>query len=448
VRHFDLVIVGTGVAGRTAAEEAARAGLSTAVVDCRPFGGTCALRGCEPKKILAAAAEVPLRVRGQRGHGVIGDARLDWPELVAFKHRYTDGLSEAFEAGMREAGQTPLHGVARFSAAGTLEIGGVTYSADAILLGTGAKPTPLAMPGEELLVDAEAFMELAELPERIAFVGGGFISFEFAGIAAAAGRRPVVLHRSQHPLKGFDPDLVDVLIKQYAEWGVDVRVNTPVAGVRRGGDAHDAPFVVDLAEGSFVPADLVVHGAGRVPDLGALDLAAGGVEFGPHGVAVDGGMRSVSNERVWAAGDAAAIGRPLTPVAIAQARVAVANIVSPHSAVWDPAVVPSAVFSQPPLCAVGLSESDARSRGLDVDVKLTDTSDWLSSQRVGLAHTAAKTIVARSTGRLLGAHVLGHNAEEVANLFALAIAAEQTVADLKRTLWTYPTASSEIVYLL
>ena len=449
--HFDLIIVGTGVAGRTAAEEAARAGLATAVVDCRAFGGTCALRGCEPKKILAAAAEAVLRARGQRGHGVVGDARIDWPELIAFKRRFTDGLSQSFEAGMREAGQTPLHGIARFVSADTLEVDGESYSADAILLGTGARPMPLGIPGEELLIDSEAFMELAELPERVVFVGGGFISFEFAGIAAAAGARPVILHRSEQALKGFDPDLVAVLIEQYAEWGIDVRLNTPVAGVRRGdGRAADecASFAIELPDGSSVPADLVVHGAGRMPDLDALDLAAGGVEFSRHGVTVDAQMRSTSNPRVWAAGDAAASGPPLTPVGVWQARVALANIVAPGSATWEPAVIPSAVFSQPPLCSVGLSERDARERGINIDVKLSDTSGWLSSQRVGLKHAAAKTIVESSTGRILGAHVLGHGAEETANLFALAIATRQTADDLKRVLWAYPTASSEVVYWL
>jgi glutathione reductase (NADPH) len=446
--HFDLIIVGTGVSGRTAAEEAARAGLRTAVVDCRPFGGTCALRGCEPKKILVAAAEVPLRARGQCGHGVAGDTRLDWSQLHAFKRRFTDDLPAEFEAGMLEAGQTPLHGVARFTSPNALEIGGEAYTADAFFLGTGAKPRPLGIPGAELLVDSEEFMDLPDVPRRVLFVGGGLISFEFAGVAAAAGAQPIILHRSEHPLKGFDPDLVDVLVAQYAEWGIDVRVNAPVASVRRGRFGEDAAFVVELADGSSLAADLVVHGAGRVPDLDALDLAAGGIAATPRGITVDPRMRSATNERVWAAGDSADSGPALTPVGVSQGRVAMANIVSPGSATWNPVTVPSAVFSQPVLAKVGLAELEATARGQQVDVKLTDTSEWLSSQRVGLKHTAAKTIVECGTGRILGAHIVGHNAEETINLFALAIAAEQTVADLKRILWAYPTAASEIVYLV
>jgi glutathione reductase (NADPH) len=442
--HFELIIVGTGVAGRTAAEEAAAAGLRTAVIDCRPFGGTCALRGCEPKKVLAAAAEVPLRLRGQRGRGVVGEAKLNWGELIAFKRRFTDDLPPHFEASMREAEQTVVHGVARFTSPDTLDVDGIEYTADAFLLATGAKPMPLGVPGAELLIDSEQFMELAELPERVAFIGGGFISFEFAGIAAAAGAKPVIVHRSAHALKGFDPDLVDVLVEQYAEWGIEVRLNAPVAAVRRVGDG----LAIELADGTSLACDLAVHGAGRIPDLDNLNLSAGGVAFGSHGIEVDAGMHSPTNPRVWAAGDAAAFGPPLSPVGVKQARIALRNIVTPGSATWSPVVVPSCVFSQPPLAAVGLSESAAAEQGLDVVVKLTDTSGWLSSQRVGLAHTAAKTIVERESGRILGAHVLGHGAEDVANVFALAIAQRLSADDLKALLWAYPTPSSEIVYLV
>jgi glutathione reductase (NADPH) len=442
--HFDLVIVGTGVAGRTAAEEAAKTGLRTAIVDCRPFGGTCALRGCEPKKILAAAAEVPLRVRGQHEHGVVGKARLDWAKLIAFKRRFTDGLPETLEHDMRAAGQTTVHGTARFTSPSSLDVDGTEYTADAFLLATGSKPLPLAIPGEELLVDSERFMELAELPERIIFVGGGFISFEFAGIAAAAGVRPVILHRSANPLKEFDPDLVGVLVQQYAEWGIEVALNTPVAGVRTESDG----FAIDLPDGASLRCDLAVHGAGRVPDLDGLHLDAAGVAHEPHGIVVDEHMRSTTNNRVWAAGDAAALGPPLSPVGIRQARIALSNIVHPDSAVWNPVAIPSSVFSQPPLARVGLHQHEAEAAGIDVEVKLTDTSDWLSSQRVGLKHTAAKTIIERATGRILGAHILGHGAEETINVFALAIAQGMTAEQLKAIPWAYPTASSEIVYLV
>jgi len=453
--HFDLIIVGTGVAGRTAAELSAAAGLSTALVDCREFGGTCALRGCEPKKVLASAAELPLRVAAQAGHGLAGGARLDWRELIAFKRTFTDSLPGAFEAEFARLGVTALHGVAQFTSTSAIEVAGERHTAEAFLLATGALPVTLGIDGEELLIDSERFMERGRLPKRVVFIGGGFISFELSGIAAAAGAKATIVHRSATPLKEFDPDLVALLVAQYAEQGIDVRLNSSAVCLRRS-ESTDAPaagnaraaYVVELRDGRSIEADLVVHGAGRVPDLAALKLAGAGVAFGPHGVEVDSGMRSVSNPRVWAAGDAAALGPPLTPVGIAQARVAVRNIVASGSATFEPSVIPSAAFSQPPIASVGLSERQATVRGLDVAVKLTDTSGWVSSQRVGLKHAGAKTIVDRRTGRVLGAHIVGHNAEEVINIFALAIAQRATAEELKSLLWAYPTSSSEIVYLL
>jgi len=446
-----MIVIGTGVAGRTAAEEGVAAGLSVALADCRPFGGTCALRGCEPKKVLFAAAETVRRAQGQAGHGVAGDTRLDWAELVAFKRRFTVPLPEDFEREFAELGVVKLHGVARFVGPDAIEVDGETHRADAFLVAPGAHPAPLGIRGEQFVVDSERLMDLEELPRRIVFAGGGFISFELAGIVAAAGSHCTILHRSALPLREFDHDLVGLLIAQYATEGIEVRTNAPVSGVEReevAPGSGDAAFTVTLADGSRVPADLVVHGAGRVPDLDALELAAADVEFGPHGIAVDDGLRSTTNARVWAAGDGAALGPALTPVGVAQARVAVRNISGRGPATFDPRVIPTALFSQPPLAKVGLSEQAARDAGHDVEVRLTDTSGWLSAQRVGLTHAGAKLLLDRATGRLLGAHVLGHNAEEFINLFALAISQGLTADDLKTVLWAYPTATSEVVYLL
>jgi glutathione reductase (NADPH) len=444
VSDFDLIIVGTGVAGRTAADEAVRAGLHTALVDRREFGGTCALRGCEPKKVLVAAAEVVGRVRGQADTGVAGKVVLDWPRLVEFKKSLIDPVPGSLEVYYAGEGVALLHGTATFVSASALEVDGRSYAADAVVVATGARPMPLGIPGEELVIDSERFMETEVLPERVAFIGGGYISFEFAAMAAAAGSRVTILHRGHAPLEQFDPELVAKLVAHYGEIGVDVRLDAPVRSVERAA----GELLVRFGDGSTHACDLVVHGAGRVPDLAGLDLESAGVAVGRHGIEVDAGMRSVTNPSVFAAGDAAASGLPLTPVGIAQARVAVRNIVSPGSAVFDPPATPSIVFSDPPLASVGLDERAAREQGLDVVVKTTDTSQWLSSKRVGLHHTGVKTLVDGATGRVVGAHILGHNADELVNVFALAIAHGATAEELKGVLWGYPTTTSEIAYML
>jgi glutathione reductase (NADPH) len=441
--EFDLIIIGTGVAGRSAVEDAARAGLRTAIVDRRDFGGTCALRGCEPKKVLFAGAEAVERAGDQARHGVGERLTLDWGALVAFKRTFVVGLPAAFEEQFADMGVTALHGTARFVSPDALDVDGTRHTFAHVLVATGARPAPLGFSGEELVIDSERFMETDALPERVTFVGGGYVSMEFAHMAAAAGSRVTVLHRGRRVLEPFEPELSEMLVRGYRTGGIDVRTDAPVAAVRRAAGALE----VVLADGTVVPTNLVVHGAGRLPDVEALDLVAGGVSVGRRGVEVDDHLRSVSNDRVYAAGDAAACSLPLSPVGIAQARVAVRNILEPGSASFDPLAVPSVVFSDPPLASVGPTEALARERGLDVDVRLTDTSAWVSTQRVGLTVSGAKTLVERGTGRIVAAHLLGHAADEAINVVAAAIAGGLTAADLKETLWAYPTAGSELVYL-
>lgn len=441
---FDVIVIGTGVAGQTAAEELAAAGKRVAVVERREVGGTCALRGCEPKKVLFTAAEVVERAAAQAGHGPSGTLRNDWRALMAFKRSFTDPASGNIEEAIRGSGAEILRGSAAFVNPETLSVGGTSYTAQAFVIATGSRPMPLGMAGEDLVSTSEDFLAAETLGDRIVFLGGGYISFELAHIAASAGAQVTILQRGPRVLAGFDPDLADLLARGYLEEGIDVRVDAPVGSVERDGDA----LAVVLGDGSRIPCDRVVHGAGRVPDLDDLNLDAGSVRHGRRGVEVDRRQRSVSNPRVWAAGDAADSGLPLTPVGIAQARVIVRNLTGDEGAVFDPKVTPSAVFSHPPLASVGLRLDEAREQGLDVKGELIDTSSWASSRRVGVRVSGARVVVENGTGRIVGAHLLGHHADEVINVFAAAMVGNLTARDLKSMLWAYPTSGSEIVYLV
>ena len=441
--RFDVIVVGTGVAGQTAVGELVAAGKRVAVVDKREFGGTCALRGCEPKKVLFAAAEAVERVNAQGGNGVAGEVAIDWPSLIAFKRTFTDAVPRETEEWLAAAGAVLLHGLAQFDSAETIRVGEALYAADHFVIAAGAVPRGLGIPGAELVVDSEGFMELETLPARVVFIGGGYISLEFAHVAAAAGARIVILHRGSRILEGFDPDLVDMLAGGYEDAGIEIRTGVSVTEVRRRGAVLE--LVCDT--GDVISCDLAVHGAGRVPDLEGLRLDVAGIAHGPRGIEVDGRMRSTTNPRVFAVGDVAASGIPLTPVGIAQAMIAAANILRPGTATFALEVTPSVVFSNPPLASVGLTESQARERGLDVEVKLSDTSGWASSRRVGQRVSGAKTIVERGTDRVVGAHVLGHGADEVINVFAAAMLGGLTATALRSGVWAYPTAGSDIAYL-
>lgn len=442
--RFDVIVIGTGVAGQTVAEALATAGRTVAIVDRREYGGTCALRGCEPKKVLYSAAETVERVRDASGLTIASTASLDWRELVTFKRSFTDGRTESITGWLVAAGVTPLHGAVRFTSHGTIDLDGTPYEADTFVVATGALPRPLGIPGEDLVIDSEAFMEATDLGRRVVFIGGGYVSFEFAHVAAAAGVSVTILHRGARVLQEFDPDLADLLVRRYRELGIDVVTDAPVAAIRRASDGLE----VVLADGTSRPCDTAVHGAGRVPDLGALDLERAGIATGPRGVEVDASMRSTTNPRVFAVGDAAALGAPLTPVGVAQARIASRAIQGKAAPVFDGTVTPSAAFTDPVLAGVGLSEREASERGLDFDVRFHDTSAWASSHRVGVTASGAKVLVERNTGQILGAHLLGPHAEDVINVFALAMRCGATADDLRSAVWAYPSASYEIVNLV
>ncbi|MHB1136818.1 MAG: dihydrolipoyl dehydrogenase family protein [Coriobacteriia bacterium] len=444
MERFDVMVIGTGVAGQRAAGELAAAGKSVAVTDAREYGGTCALRGCEPKKVLFTAAEVVERARSHAGRGPEGSLRLDWPSLIAFKRTFTDDVPGRVEESLSGSGVVLLHGAARFVSPDAIDVGGVVYSADRFIIATGAIPRPLGIPGEEHVLDSEGFMAVELLGEHVVFIGGGYVSFEFAHIAAAAGAKVTILHRGPRVLEMFDADLVEMLVGAYRRAGVDVLVDAAVTEVRDDGGA----LTVICEGGPRVTAGMVVHGAGRVPAISDLGLEAAGVTHGRRGIEVDTRMRSIGNEQVYAVGDAAAVGAPLTPVAIAQARAAVADILEPGSGEFIDPVTPSVVFSDPTLASVGMTPEQAAQHGIEVEVKLTDTSAWASSRRIGQQVSGARIVIERDSGRIVGAHLLGHAADEVINVFALAIACGQTAASLKRALWAYPTGASEIPYLL
>ena len=285
---FDVIVIGTGVTGQTVAEELAGGGRRVAIVDRREYGGTCILRGCEPKKVLVTAAEVVERAEAQAGHGPAGELRLDWPALIAFKRTFTDSAPRSIEEHLKSVGVEALHGRARFTGPESLAVDGASHSAEHVVVATGARPVPLGIEGEDLVLTSEDFMASETLGERVVFIGGGYISVEFAHVAAASGATVTICHRGPRVLEGFDPDLAGMLMDGYRRAGIEVRTRAPVHAVVEEAGA----LAVVLEDGTRIPADMVVHGAGRAPDLEALDLDAAGVTFGSRGIEVDQALRS------------------------------------------------------------------------------------------------------------------------------------------------------------
>ena len=226
---YDLVIIGSGTAAQVAGSRVRAAGRSVALVDHRPFGGTCALRGCDPKKMLISGAEAIDAQARMRGHGVVGEARIDWRNLIAFKRSFTDNVPHDREKRFAKNGIAAFHGLARFTAPDSVAVEGHhELKARHILIAAGARPVPLGISGEEHAVTSERFLELDTLPARMVLVGGGYIAAEFSHVAARSGVRVTVLQRDERMLPGFDPDLVGWLMEKFGELSIDVRLRSEV----------------------------------------------------------------------------------------------------------------------------------------------------------------------------------------------------------------------------
>ena len=445
---YDLVVIGTGSGGAPAAFRCAAAGWSVAIVDERPYGGTCALRGCDPKKVLIGGAQLTDWRRRMQGHGVTGDLQVDWPALMDFKRSFTEPVPDDRERRFHAKGIDTFHGTARFVADDAIEVSGEMLRFEHLLLANGAKPTPLPIDGAEHLTTSTEFLELDVLPDQLTFVGGGYVSFEFAHLAARAGAGVTILHRGERPLEGFEPDLVNVLLNHTRDLGITVHLDTEVTGVA----LQDGGYVVSASqngEALNVLADRVVHGAGRVPALDGIDPETGGIEATRRGVTVDEHLQSTSNPRVWAAGDAADTpGLPLTPVATMESLTVASNLRGGNRTPnYDG--IPTVVFTLPPLASVGRTEAQAREQGLDVHVQYkSDITGWYSYERLASDVAAFKVIVDEETDHIVGAHVLGEHAEEIINLFALAIRHGILASELRHSIYAYPTHGSDVPYML
>lgn len=448
-RQFDLIVIGTGAAGSPVAHRCRQAGWNVAILDSRPFGGTCALRGCDPKKVLVGASDVIDWTRRMQGKGIVGsNLGIHWPELMNFKRTFTDPVPESREQGFEKAGIATFHGRARFVGPTKLQVGENVLNARFVHIAAGARPATLRIAGEEHLTTSDHFLELNELPNRVAFVGGGYISFEFAHVAARAGAHVQIIHRAARPLEGFDADLVDKLVEASREAGIDIQLDRVVKSVTQTHDLFAIKASHNGVEESF-EADMVVHGAGRVPDIDDLDLDIANIKREKNGISVNEYFQSVSNPAVYAAGDSAASGGlQLTPVASMQAQIVATNILEGNRQKPNYEGIPTVVFTSPPLAAVGLQEEDAKKQSLKFKTNYSDTSTWYSSRRINQKHSAFKVLIEENSGRILGAHLLGAHAEETINLFGLAIRTGLRAEDLRNMIYAYPTHASDIAHML
>ena len=440
---YDLFVIGAGSGGVRASRLSASFGARVAVAEERFLGGTCVNVGCIPKKLLVYASAFREEMEeAVDGYGwTIEGARFDWKTLIANKDREIARLNGVYARMLDEAGVERLDGRARVVDAHTVAMGDRRITARHILVATGSRAfRPPEIEGIEHAITSDEAFHLGELPRRVIVVGGGYIAVEFAGIFHGLGAEVVQLYRGPLFLRGFDDDLRAHLAAEMRARGIDLRFDRKPARI----ESLPGGVRVRLEDGAVLEADVLLCAAGRHPNSRGLGLEQAGVALGPDGaIAVDAYSRS-SVPSIHAIGDVTNRVN-LTPVAIHEA-ICLANTLfggRPTQPVHE--AVPAAVFAQPPLATVGLGESEARARYGEIDVYRSVFRGLKQTLTHSTTRTLMKLVVERARGRVLGVHVIGHEAGEIVQGFAVAVKAGLTKAQLDATIGIHPTAAEELV---
>ena len=445
---FDVVILGAGNAGMGAAGVTRAAGKSVAMIESRDVGGTCPLRGCVPKKVLVAAAQVLHQIELAPQHHIsVADAKLDWPALIARERTFVDGVPDDFRKSLENREIELIDGQAKFVAENAVAVNGRTLEADNIVIATGSTPRSLPIAGAELMITSDDILELATLPERLVFIGGGVIALEFGHVFARAGTEVTILEVMDRLLPGMDADAVAQIHKESERIGIKVLTGVTVEEIAAAGNALQVNFTHDGKQ-QTIEADRVANGAGRVPDVAELDLDAGNVAHDGLSLSVTDELRSTSNSGVWVAGDAISGSGQLSPVATYEGRIVGNNILNGGGQTPDYGHIPANVYTVPALATVGMTEEEATAAGRSFQVKASEMSGWRSSMTHVESVAYSKVLVEDETNAILGAHIVGHGAEEIIHLFAMSMKHGLGTAALSDMVYAYPTFASDIKFMV
>jgi len=441
MHDLDLFVIGAGSGGLRAGRMAAGYGARVAVAEESRLGGTCVNLGCIPKKLLVYAAQLGRELADSAGFGwTTGEGRLDWPALIRNKNREIERLNGVYRRLLENAGAQILEGRARIVDRHTVEVDGTRYTSRFLLVATGSRPILPEVPGiEHVITSNEAFF-LQRLPQRAIIVGGGYIGVEFACIFHGLGVNVTQLYRGPLFLRGFDRDLRTVLAQDMRKQGIDLRFTSDVLRVEKEGPSLRAL----LADGSSLTGDIVMYATGRAPNTAGLGLENIGVELDENGaVVVDAYSRSTV-PNVFAVGDCTDR-MNLTPVAVAEGSAVAETLFNGNPIVVDYSNVPTCVFSHPALATVGLTEEDARRRFDAVDVYSTTFRPLKHTLTGRDQQTLMKLVVDQSSDRVLGCHIVGPDAGEIIQGFAVALQCGATKAQFDRTIGIHPTAAEELL---
>jgi glutathione reductase (NADPH) len=445
---FDVVILGGGNAGIGVTGPVRRGGMSVAMIESRDLGGTCPNRGCTPKKVLVAAGHALHEIERASVHQIaVGKPRLDWAALIDREKDLIKDIPHNLARSMALRNVEVIRGHGVFAGPNAIHVGDRLLESKHIVVATGSKPRPLAIPGAEHMITSDEMLSERELPDSVIFVGGGVISLEFGHVYARAGADVTILEALPQLLPAIDADAVSHLQTESERIGIRIKTNVSVKRIEPVNGRLRVVFVHEGTE-QAAEADRVVNGAGRIANVDKLDLAAGNVEHADGRVAVDRHLRSTSNSQVYVCGDAVPTSPQLSPIATYEGDIVGRNIVEGLKYSPDYGSIATTVYTVPELAAVGLTEAAAKQNDIGVNIHTNDMQEWFSARTYAETVAWSKIVVDQTTDRILGAHFVGHAGQELVNIFGLAMRFGITAGQIRENVFAYPTFSSDIRHML
>lgn len=444
-QHYDLIAIGAGSGGLSAAERAAEYGKTTAVIESGKLGGTCVNVGCVPKKVMWFGAHLADTLKDMPGYGFdVSLKRFDWGRLVAAREDYIKGINDWYGQYLKDSNIDLVRGLARFVDANTLQVGETRYTADHIVIAPGGYPVVPEIPGAELGITSDGFFQLKEQPQRVAVVGAGYIAVELAGVLNSLGSDVTMLLRRDHFLGDFDVMLRETLMEEMGNAGVNLisRVN-----VQRIEKMNNGKLKLQCQSGVVLEdLDCLIWAVGRAPNTQDLNLAAAGVQMDSQGYIPTDAFQQTNVKNIYAVGDVTGRAQ-LTPVAIAAARRLSDRLFNnmPERKL-DYANIPTVMFSHPPIGTVGLTEDEARAQhGEAVKIYQTSFTAMYHAISEHKQRTAMKLVCVGADEKIVGCHIIGMGADEMLQGFAVAIKMGARKRDFDNTVALHPTSAEELV---
>ncbi len=440
---YDLFVIGAGSGGVRASRIAASFGARVAVAEEYRIGGTCVIRGCVPKKLLVYASHFGEDFEAAEGYGwTVGERSFNWQKLIADKDAEIDRLNGLYIKTLQGAGVRMIDGRAVVTGPNSVQVAGKTITAERILVAVGGWPSMPDVPGIEHAITSNEALHLADLPEKLVIVGGGYIAVEFAGIFAGMGVAVTQLYRGEQILRGFDDDLRNRLAKEMVAKGIDLRVGTNVTLIEK----TDGGVRLSLTDGSIMDTGAVMYATGRHANTAGLGLETAGVELAPNGAIKVDAYSQTNVDNIYAVGDVTDRVQ-LTPVAIKEGHAFALSVYGGMLTSPEHDAIPSAVFSQPPIGTVGMSEAEAVAAGHSIDVYESDFRPMKHTLGGSSERAYTKMVVDSESDVVLGAHMIGLDAAEIIQGIGIAVKAGLTKAQFDATVAVHPSSAEEFVLM-